>query len=243
MNHFNQQFITAIIDRYGLEPDDYHVDSIVVTWLQTYDRAWIIKAIIESLHRGRYKVKSVDSILSGWQRIGQPSYKFTPEFEREILQNLPVIADLPEAPAALISSTAVVTELDDPDLLVTKHPTLTCDQLNPEESAPFLHHDRLIPAVSASLRRPEIITQQQPEPNFDRPLPSVITQAKYIAKTQSKEDLNPKQIVPLAANFQLFHTLRAIIEPNQPQSVDLATFEGAPAISKFSFALRSVMGE
>jgi hypothetical protein len=242
MNHFNQQFITAIIDRYGLEPDDYHVDSIVVTWLQTYNRAWIVKAIIESLHRGRYKVKSVDSILSGWQRIGQPSYKFTPEFEREILQNLPVIAELPEISAALMSSTAIVTDLDDPDLLVTKHPTLTCDQLNPEESAPFLHHDRVIPAPSAPLRRPEIITQQ-PEPNLDRPLPSVITQAKYIAKTPSEEDLNKNQIAPLAVNFQLFQTLRAIVEPHHSQSVDIANFEVAPEIAKFRFSLSSVMGE
>ena len=97
MSQFNQQFITLIIDRYGLELDDERQGDIVATWIGQYDRALIVKAIVESLHRGRYKIKSVDSILSGWQRTGKLSYNFTPEFEREILQDLPTISELAEA--------------------------------------------------------------------------------------------------------------------------------------------------
>ncbi len=230
MNQFNQQFITAIIDRYGLNPDDDHVDSMVRTWLQTYDRTWIVKAIVESLHRGRYKLKSVDSILVGWQRIGKPVYKFTPEFEREILHNLPAIAELPQTPVSLMSSTAIATDLGDAEVLEIHHPTLTCDQLNPEESAPFLHHDRVIPAAYSPIRPPEIITYQLPPTEVDRPMPSAIVDssaivpAKQITTNHNKEDLNPSRMAPLAANFQLFHTLRAIIEPTQPDSVDIASF-------------------
>jgi hypothetical protein len=148
MNQFNQQFITAIIDRYGLEPDDYQIDNIVVIWLKTYDRAWIVKAIVESLHRGRYKIKSVDSILSVWQRAGKPAYNFPPEFEREILQNLPTISDLAatQAPPAL-------PQLDDVEPAI-RFPGLSSDQLNPEESAPFPHHDCYRSGASPfSLRR------------------------------------------------------------------------------------------
>jgi hypothetical protein len=243
MNQFNQQFITAIIDRYGLEPDDDHIDRIVSTWLQTYDRAWIVKAIIESLHRGRYKVKSVDSILSSWQRMGQPTYKFTPEFEREILQNLPMIADLTETPGSPMSSAAITTNLDNAELLGIKHPALTCDQLNPEESAPFLHYDRVIPTAYPPIRRPEGITHNHPQPEVARPLPPAIIQTKQITTDQRQEDLTTNQVAPLAVNFQLFQTLRAIVEPNYPQSVDIASFEVAPEIANFRFSLSSVSGD
>ncbi len=242
MNQFNQQFITAIIDRYGLESDDCHVDSIVVTWLQTYDRSWIVKAIVESLHRGRYKVKSVDSILLGWQRVGKPSYKFTPEFEREILHNLPAIADLPETPT---SPPVACSDLDTELLLVIQPPTLSCEQLNPEESAPFLHHDRHLPTVQSLNSGKELVARPEAQSNvFRAPQSVAIVKAKQSDNNQRKEEIKPNQITPLAANFQLFQTLRAIIEPNNsPSANDLANFEVAPCIANFRFSLSSVSRE
>jgi hypothetical protein len=244
MNQFNQQFITAIIDRYGLEPDDYHVDSIVETWLQTYDRAWIVKAIIESLHRGRYKVKSVDSILMGWQRVGKPSYKFTPEFEREILHNLPAIADLPETPVSSISSTVATSVIDD-ELSLIPSLALSCEQLNPEESTPFLHHDRYLPSRKSP--RSEQAQVARPEAQSDVSMPPqslAMVDTTQSDNNQQPEELKSSLIAPLAANFQLFHTLRAIIEPNNSPSVDdLANFEVVPCIANFRFSLSSVSRE
>jgi hypothetical protein len=244
MNHFNQQFITAIIDRYGLEPDDYHVDSIVVTWLQTYDRAWIVKAIIESLHRGRYKVKSVDSILSGWQRMGQPSYKFTPEFEREILQNLPTIADLPETPVSTISTTVVNSVIND-ELSLNPPLALSCEQLNPEESAPFLHHDRRFPTIQSPQLGQATVARPEAQSDVFRPQQSLtIVNSNHININQREVDIKPKRIAPLAANFQLFQTLRAIIEPNNSPSADkIVNFEVAPCIATFRFSLSSASRE
>jgi hypothetical protein len=97
MSHFHHNFITKVIDLYGLELDGHQVDTLVANWLKKYDRDWIVKAIVESLYRGRYKIVSVDNILRDWQRLGRPRYNFTPEYEREILQNLPAVVELPVA--------------------------------------------------------------------------------------------------------------------------------------------------
>jgi hypothetical protein len=86
-----QNTISALIAHYGLELEDIQVDSVVRPWLDRYEPTWIIKAIVESLYRGRYKVTSVDRILQDWERIGQPRYWFSAEYERGILARLPEI--------------------------------------------------------------------------------------------------------------------------------------------------------
>jgi hypothetical protein len=201
MSQFNQQFITLIIDRYGLELDDERVDTIVSTWIGQYDRGWIVKAIVESLHRGRYKIKSVDSILSGWQRSGKPSYNFPPEFEREILQDLPTISDLAATPAP-----PTLSQLDDPDPEI-QFPGLSSEQLNPEESAPFPHHDRATPAL-----QPPTIERGKTLPRAEIDDPVSLTPPS-LASFKGEDDLNLNH-VNSHSKFQLFHTLRAIITPN-----------------------------
>ncbi|MCY7369224.1 MAG: hypothetical protein LH474_13870 [Chamaesiphon sp.] len=201
MSQFNQQFITLIIDRYGLELDDEHIDSVVATWIGQYDRGWIVKAIVESLHRGRYKIKSVDSILSGWQRSGKLSYNFPPEFEREILQDLPTISDIAE-----VQSPPILSQLDDPGPVI-QFLGLSSEQLNPEESAPFPHRDRAIPTLQPpTLDKRTTLPRTELDPPFrSEPL--------SVASFKGAEDLKPNQLNP-HAKFQLFHTLRAIITPN-----------------------------
>ena len=159
MSQFHQSFITVLIDLYGLELDGHQVDLLIVTWLQKYDNAWIVKAIVESLYRGRYKIKSVDNILKDWQRLGQPRYNFTPEYEREILQNLPDLTDLPANYRSATLSAPVVNGEEsgsadtsgqehrlDPKFIVIKPTGQSSKHLNPEESAPFQRHHHAIPA-------------------------------------------------------------------------------------------------
>jgi hypothetical protein len=86
-----QNTIAALIAHYGLELEDSQVDDIVRPWLDRYEPTWVVKAIVESLYRGRYKVTSVDRILQDWARIGQPRYWFSAEYERGILSKLPEI--------------------------------------------------------------------------------------------------------------------------------------------------------
>jgi hypothetical protein len=255
MSQFNQQFIASIIDRYRLELDEYHLDSIVATWIREYDRAWIVKAIVESLHRGRYKIKSVDSILSGWQRTGKPSYNFPPEFEREILQDMPMIDDLAET-----QPSSTLLRLDDPDPEI-QFPGLSSEQLNPEESAPFPHHDCCRSDASPfSFRRryanrkasakaealPTPTTRRLPSsgvrqdrratPFYSQTLKSgtIFPQADVVGECLQDDCLCNSMPLSMAGfkneddvklnhtnphpKFQLFHTLRAIITPNNLQS-------------------------
>jgi hypothetical protein len=86
-----QNTIAALIAHYGLELEDTQVDDVVRPWLDRYEPTWVIKAIVESLYRGRYKVTSVDRILQDWTRIGEPRYWFSAEYERGILEKLPQI--------------------------------------------------------------------------------------------------------------------------------------------------------
>jgi hypothetical protein len=212
MSQFNQQFITLIIDRYGLELEDDLIDSIVATWIGQYDRGWIVKAIVESLHRGRYKIKSVDSILSGWQRAGKPSYNFPPEFEREILQDLPMVSDI-----AATQAPPTLSQLDDPDPVI-QFLGLSSDQLNPEEAAPFPRHDRATPILQpptigrgSTSPRSEIVEAYRQDHH------SFIAIESSIASFKGEGDVKPSYIHP-HPKFQLFHTLRAIITPNNAQA-------------------------
>jgi hypothetical protein len=86
-----QNTIAALIAHYGLELEGSQVETIVEPWLELYEPTWIVKAIVESLYRGRYKVNSVDRILQGWKRMGEPRYWFSAEYERGILEKLPQI--------------------------------------------------------------------------------------------------------------------------------------------------------
>jgi hypothetical protein len=246
MSQFNQQFITLIIDRYGLELDDYQLDQTVATWLQKYGSAWVVKAMIESVYRGRYKIKSVDSILRGWQQAGKPSYKFTPEFEREILQDLPKIVDLPETPAPPIL-------LQSDHLLVSAIQSLglSSEQLNPEESAPFLHHHRLIPTAQEQTTQEQPILERDKLSDLSIPEPPSIPTTTAEDDPMDRQEAKTNQLIPPSAKFQLFRTLRAIVEPNSPDAADFSNLDDYPLspnnrrsqLTHLRFSLENVNGE
>lgn len=98
MSQFQQEFIAKAIEHYGLELDGESIDAAISAWLHQYDRVWVAKAVIESVYRGRYKVKSVDNILKDWQRRGSPFCKYPPDYERGILNSLPLQATLLASP-------------------------------------------------------------------------------------------------------------------------------------------------
>ena len=153
MSHFQQDFIKVVIEIYGLELDGREIDDVLSVWTRQYDSTWILKAIVESLYRGRYKIVCVESILSSWQRLGNPRYQFTPEYEREILAQIPVIANrdrVNENPIAAHPATVLADSISsrtdpksaDPQSKIDPHAgnrfsRIDCESLDPEESAPF----------------------------------------------------------------------------------------------------------
>lgn len=77
-----------LIKSFSLELDQYSPESQVLYWLNTYRAPWIRDAIIEAVYQGRYKIISVQHILSIWQRRGQPVRHFTSGFEQVIAEHL-----------------------------------------------------------------------------------------------------------------------------------------------------------
>ncbi|MEM9540110.1 MAG: hypothetical protein AAGA60_11505 [Cyanobacteria bacterium P01_E01_bin.42] len=79
----------ALLDRYGFDTKGYMSTELVARWLEKYEPHWIRLAAIEALYQGRYKVISVEQILTLWERRGQPTPHFSSDFERLISRKLP----------------------------------------------------------------------------------------------------------------------------------------------------------
>jgi hypothetical protein len=224
MSQFQQEFITTVIKQYGLDLDGNQVDDIIMTWFQAYDPAWIMKAIVESLYRGRYKVKSVNNILKDWQRRGNPLYQFTPDYEREILQSLPAMLALPVTVTPPASPPSV-SQLER-KLSVVSPPAIDRRNLNPEKSEISQHQDRsILPTNPSSSQADETeeLTPKQSE-NFDpvhQPAvemiaPPVTSRRSPVGSIDHGETIKIDRIVPPEKSY-LFNTLRSIVEPSHRQ--------------------------
>jgi hypothetical protein len=234
MSYFHQNFITTVIDLYGLELEDRQVDAIILTWLQKYDDTWIVKAIVESLYRGRYKIKSVDNILKDWQRLGKPRYNFTPDYEREILQNLPDLNDRP--PSSVLSTSEPDTDPDaDLDLDANFSIKLNSHHLNPEESEPFQCHNHALSSDLATTSAVGMLLTVEDRKIAKRALQST-REDKYAAfiyvpaaltildgniyiSSKRQNKIQAERITAQPVKLQLFHTLKAIVDPNNHHQV------------------------
>jgi hypothetical protein len=245
MSQFQHNFIATIIDRYGLELDGHQVDTIIADWLQKYDRTWIVKAMVESLYRGRYKIKSIDNILRDWQRLGKPRYNFTPEYEREILQNLPDLND-PSANSLLtpiVSPDAEPTERVEPKLSAVQQPIDSKD-LDPEQSAPFQYHNSL-PTLPLA-RLPQLVFVGAETDNLEdaRPADSTaedrdnadpaltpLSSNSYQRGDSCHGDRHPEPTISPPAKLQLFKTLKAIVEPKYQYRQEVPSVSICPLLS------------
>jgi hypothetical protein len=228
MSQLSPNLINTVIEHYGLEIDILPVDTVMTAWFEKYDPIWIVKAIIESLYRGRYKVKSVDNILKDWQRMGKPRCNFTPDYEREILQKLPTLVDLNVTPAP---STAGI----EPKLPINCPPVIDSKDLNPEESPAFQHHLQQIspfntfsPAVEEG-DRSKVTQLAQPEEidsrfetlheRFDAENIELSTSPPraYAATSDRQHTVKTGTIASVPVKLHLFNTLKAIVEQNHQQ--------------------------
>jgi hypothetical protein len=184
-----QNTIAALIAHYGLELEGIQVDTIVKPWLARYEPLWIVKAIIESLYRGRYKVNSVDRILQGWERIGEARYSFSIEYERGILERIPemVAMGVPGMASAIGRSNRQNLGMS-PPIFIGADDDRDSDGLQSIEDFSIVN--------SSNLDSPP-----EPEPELPPFVPDPIA--------------TPTPIPTLPATSQLLKTLTSIIEPNQ----------------------------
>ncbi len=84
MNLVDENGVVALIVRYGFDLGGQSAAAVVRAWSCKYDPSFLSLAVIESLHLGRYKVVSIEQVLNGWQRRGQATPHFSPEFAKMI---------------------------------------------------------------------------------------------------------------------------------------------------------------
>jgi hypothetical protein len=85
MNPTDEHEVVSLIVRYGFDLGGQQAAALVRLWGSKYDREWLLPATIESLHRGRYKVASIEQVLQSWQRQDKMTTRFTAEFAEMIL--------------------------------------------------------------------------------------------------------------------------------------------------------------
>ena len=81
--------IGSLMTSYSFDTDGYSVEKIVQQWQKNYRVHWIYLATIEALYLGRYKAISIEQIMNGWSRRGQPNTHFNGDFERVMCRKLP----------------------------------------------------------------------------------------------------------------------------------------------------------
>ena len=80
MNLADENVVVALILRYGFDLGEQSALSMVRSWSCKYDPSFLSLAVVESLHLGRYKAVSIEQVLNGWQRRGEPVPHFSEEF-------------------------------------------------------------------------------------------------------------------------------------------------------------------
>jgi hypothetical protein len=80
---------SALLICYGFDLRGLTPQGLIDDWLKSYSSLWIRWAVVEALYQGRYKAISVEHLLNFWSRRGEPSFRFSSEFERLITHNLP----------------------------------------------------------------------------------------------------------------------------------------------------------
>ncbi len=258
MSHSQTNLIAIVIKTYGLALDEQQVEAILVAWFQTYDAAWIVKAIVESLYRGRYKLISVDNILKDWQRIGKPRYNFTPEYEREIFQNISNLDNRPDSDSLLADGSEESGSIGSIDaasvesvgsesyyifMPLDRSVASSTQNLNPEESAPFQYHHDSIAVAHAPTPQAATVSATAALVTTDRSLTASYCASTAIpsssgilqGKTQSHPDRDRSEPAPQAvrpAKRRLFNTLKAIVDP---KNHDYATAEESVVLLPQSF--------
>lgn len=81
--------IISLMTSYSFDTDRQSIEQLVGHWQQNYRVRWIYLATIEALYLGRYKAISIEQIMNGWYRRGQPNTHFNGDFERVICRKLP----------------------------------------------------------------------------------------------------------------------------------------------------------
>jgi hypothetical protein len=211
MNLSDENVVVALILHYGFDLGGQSARAIVRSWRSKYDPSFLPLAVVESLHLGRYKAVSIEQVLNGWQRRGDPIFHFNPEF-----------AEMVSGPEAL----ALMTIVDDQELASDTEPEKILFSASEiaevhrstevfELSDPALDEGLGLPAVSAAAPVPE---PNQPVSLELTPIsyPSVSPQIP-LDHWQPVEPIKEPPFEPPAQVSQFYYKLRAMAVSAPPK--------------------------
>lgn len=93
----NSDQVRSLLERY-FDLGSWEIEPVLSDWLQRFEVAWIHSAVVEALYQGRYKLVSVNQILSLWSRRGGPVRHYSREFE-SIISGQPLLFSPPKEAA------------------------------------------------------------------------------------------------------------------------------------------------
>jgi hypothetical protein len=211
----------ALLSHYGFELRGYTAQELVYLWLKNYQPHWVRLGVIEALYQGRYKAISVEQILSVWARRGQPTYRFTHEFERLISRKLPqnltarfdptLIDQRQEQSLPILtpSSTDLIDEQLDASTDDEQIPAVEEDTQPPVTT---VSQDFTEMTVNSEQHPPEVLANDDPSPSYE---------ADWSRCEASKQPIHQFHPPPDSSSF--FLKLKAVVQQEEETPTKVVT--------------------
>lgn len=189
----------ALIESYAFDLGKYTTETLIEEWLNIYSSTWIRLATIEALYLGRYKIISIEQILSVWLRLENPNTHFTHEFERLICRKLPRhLVDLANFSSVVRDE---AEEIQSPTLS-NLEPKVTYKSQESASSSPSIAS--VAKSVESKSKMDLIAALRVPY------------QADWSRFTSEQTSIH--QFIPLPDVSSFFNKLKAFAQPTQSQS-------------------------
>jgi hypothetical protein len=163
----------------------------VLAWAGRYSPNWVRMAVIEALYQGRYKLVSVDYILTTWQRLGKTRCHFNREFEaitsvslspqiRSKIEHIDLDQRLKESASAELPPIASlvqkpVSELSDTADELSIPPNLPPSPQHPQPQQPEFRTQASRLSTSRTLAPATALGYKSPLKPFSPPSPGIPT--------------------------------------------------------------------
>jgi hypothetical protein len=214
--------IAALLTRYGFELRGYTPLEIIERWLRLYPVKWVRLAVVEALYQGRYKVISVEHILSLWLRRGRPMFHFTYEFERLIFRVLPQHDEPQLIPIAIATQESESSELISPsqetaEKLIHVHQWQEKNQVqSSEEPQTETQGDRV-------LQQPDFADSQGSNRQISSDSEPFIPSAPFPSFQRNFKPLGSRgrtihEFTPAIDDSDFYSKLKAVVEQESPEN-------------------------
>lgn len=210
----------VLITSYTFDLQGHTLEELISKWLNNYHSTWIRLATIEALYLGRYKAISVEQIMAGWERLGEPKIHFGGEFERLICRKLPrhLVVDKNSNPNGKnqiethsLRNSITLPPVHEPEKKEPIVETSLPPTFNPSEAINPQSESQAVIEYNSSPSEAESPDLPIPEPTFPKTqelIPATLNR-------EASKSNTPKSIegfTPIPDMSSLYHKLKAIAD-------------------------------